>query len=51
MKRLFLILSAVAALAAPALAAEQTVTFKAAGDTASGFLAVPTGTGPFPAVW
>lgn len=50
MQRLFLILSAVAALAAPALAAEQTVTFKAASDTASGFLVVPTGTGPFPAV-
>lgn len=50
MKRLFLILSAVTALAAPARAAEQTVTFKAAGDTASGFLVVPTGPGPFPAV-
>jgi carboxymethylenebutenolidase len=50
MKRLFLILIAAAVLAAPALAAEQTVTFKAGSDTTSGFQVVPSGAGPFPAV-
>src|SRR5262245_40413139 len=50
MRRLFLILVLGMALAAPALAAEQPVTYKAGGDTASGLLVVPSGAGPFPAV-
>jgi len=50
MRRLFLILILGMALGAPARAAEQNVTFKAGSDSASGFLATPSGAGPFPAV-
>src|SRR5262245_41887823 len=50
MRRLFPILVLGMALAAPARGAEQNVTYKAGSDTASGFLVVPTGAGPFPAV-
>ena len=39
-----------AALASPAAAAEQTVTFKSGTETGSGLLVTPEGKGPFPAV-
>ena len=45
------VLAALAVLTAGlAQAAEQTVSFKSGAETASGFLAVPAGKGPFPAV-
>ena len=48
--RRFLIASAVVVgLAGVASAAEQTVSFKSGGETASAFLATPEGKGPFPA--
>ena len=39
-----------AALASPAAAAEQSVTFKSGTETGSGLLVTPEGKGPFPAV-
>jgi len=50
MKRLIVVCLAVAAFAAPALAAEQTISFKSGDETATGFLVTPEGKGPFPAV-
>ena len=53
MKRIILVLAAAAlsaALASPAAAAEQTVTFKSGTETGSGLLVAPEGKGPFPAV-
>ena len=53
MKRIILALGAAAlsaALASPAAAAEQTVTFKSGTETGSGLLVTPEGKGPFPAV-
>jgi carboxymethylenebutenolidase len=53
MKRIILALAAVTALAAPvspAVAAEQSVTFKSGTETGSGLLVTPEGKGPFPAV-
>lgn len=50
MKRLILVGLAVLALVSPALAAEQTVSFKSGDETANGFLVTPDGKGPFPAV-
>ncbi len=46
----FLSLAAMLALAVPARAAEQSLTFKSGDETASGFLVTPAGKGPFPAV-
>jgi carboxymethylenebutenolidase len=43
-------LAAAVALASPARAAEETVTFKSGSETASGLLVTPEGSGPFPAV-
>ena len=53
MKRIILALAAAAlsaALASPAAAAEQNVTFKSGAETGSGLLVTPEGKGPFPAV-
>jgi carboxymethylenebutenolidase len=50
MRRLFLAAAVTVSLAGAASAAEQTVSFKSGAETASGFLAVPAGKGPFPAV-
>src|SRR5437762_2639322 len=50
MKRLLLACLVLVALAAPALAAEQTVSFKSGDESVNGFLAAPEGKGPFPAV-
>jgi len=50
MKRLLLVCLALAALASPVLAAEQTLSFKSGDETATGFLVAPEGKGPFPAV-
>lgn len=55
MSRVFVSLSVAAALlaavsVAPAMAAEQTLSFKSGTETASGFLATPEGKGPFPGV-
>ena len=50
MKHLPLVGLVLIALASPALAAEQTVSFKSGDETANGFLAIPEGKGPFPAV-
>jgi len=50
MKRLILVGLVVLALVSPALAAEQTVSFKSGDETVNGFLVTPEGKGPFPAV-
>jgi len=50
MKRLLLACLVLMALASPALAAEQTVSFKSGDETVNGFLVTPEGKGPFPAV-
>jgi len=50
MKRLILIGLAVLAVVSPALAAEETVSFKSGDETVNGFLVTPEGKGPFPAV-
>ena len=50
MKRLSLVGLVLVALATPALAAEQTVSFKSGDETVDGFLVSPEGKGPFPAV-
>jgi carboxymethylenebutenolidase len=54
MKRILSLIPAAALLAViaarPALAAEQSVTFKSGTETGSGLLVTPEGTGPFPAV-
>jgi carboxymethylenebutenolidase len=50
MKRVWLVALAVAALAAPAFAAEEKVTFPSGPESASGFLVTPAGKGPSPAV-
>ena len=50
MKRVWLVVLAVAVLAAPAFAAEEAVTFPSAAEKASGFLVTPGGKGPSPAV-
>jgi carboxymethylenebutenolidase len=50
MKRLLLVCLALIVLVSPALAAEQTVSFKSGDETATGFLVTPEGKGPFPAV-
>jgi carboxymethylenebutenolidase len=50
MKRLLLVCLALIVLVSPALAAEQTVSFKSGDETANGFLVTPDGKGPFPAV-
>jgi len=50
MKRLVLVALALIALASPALAAEQTVSYKSGDETVNGFLVTPEGKGPFPAV-
>jgi carboxymethylenebutenolidase len=50
MKRYWLLAFLLAALAAPAWAAEQAVSFKSGAETASGLLVTPEGKGPFPAV-
>jgi carboxymethylenebutenolidase len=47
MRRLLLVCLA---LASPALAAEQTVSFRSGDETDNGFLVTPEGKGPFPAV-
>jgi carboxymethylenebutenolidase len=49
-KRTWLAAVVLAALAVPALAAEETVTFKSGAETASGLLVMPSGKAPFPAV-
>ena len=50
MKRLLLACVAVLVLVSPALAAEQTVSYKSGNETVNGFLVTPEGKGPFPAV-
>ena len=50
MKRLLLVCVALIVLVSPALAAEQTVSFKSGDETVNGFLVTPDGKGPFPAV-
>jgi carboxymethylenebutenolidase len=50
MKRFLLACLAVLALVSPALAAEQSVTFKSGAENATGFLVTPEGKGPWPAV-
>lgn len=50
MKRTWLAAAAVAALAVPAFAAEETVTFPSGSEKATGLLATPAGKGPWPAV-
>jgi len=50
MKRLLLACLVLIALVSPALAAEQTVSFKSGDETVNGFLVTPEGKGPFPAV-
>jgi carboxymethylenebutenolidase len=50
MRRVWVLALFAAALAMPARAAEETVTFKSGADTASGLLVTPAGKGPFPAV-
>jgi carboxymethylenebutenolidase len=50
MRRVWMLGLVAAALAVPARAAEETVSFKSGADTASGLLVTPAGKGPFPAV-
>jgi carboxymethylenebutenolidase len=50
MKRWLFVFLAVLALAAPVVAAEQSVSFKSGDETVSGLLVTPGGDGPFPAV-
>jgi carboxymethylenebutenolidase len=50
MKRAWLAAVTVAALAVPAFAAEETVTFPSGPEKATGLLVTPAGKGPFPAV-
>jgi carboxymethylenebutenolidase len=50
LKRFLVVATCLAALAAPAFAAEQTVEYKSGTETASGFLVTPGGSGPAPAV-
>ena len=50
MKRWLSVFLTVLALATPALAAEQNLSFKSGDETASGLLVTPEGKGPFPAV-
>jgi carboxymethylenebutenolidase len=50
LKRFLVVATCLAALAAPAFAAEQAVEYKSGTETASGFLVTPGGSGPAPAV-
>jgi len=50
MKRVLLACLTLVILTSPALAAEQTVSFKSGDETVNGFLVTPEGKGPFPAV-
>lgn len=50
MKRAWLAAATVAALAVPAFAAEETVTFPSGAEKATGLLVTPAGKGPSPAV-
>jgi carboxymethylenebutenolidase len=50
MKRLFPMLGVVFALAVPARAGEEMVSYKSGDETVASFLATPAGNGPFPAV-
>ena len=50
MRRLFAMAAVSVLTAGVASPAEQAVSFKSGGETASGFLATPDGKGPFPAV-
>jgi len=50
MKRACLVAAALAALAAPAFAAEEMVTFPSGSEKAAGLLVTPAGKGPSPAV-
>lgn len=50
MKRFLMVAAAVAALAAPLRAAEETVRYQSGDETVSGFLVTPAGKGPAPAV-
>ena len=50
MKRLIVVCLALVALASPAFAAEQMVSYKSGDETVNGFLVTPEGKGPFPAV-
>src|SRR5437899_1589059 len=50
MKRLLLAGLVLIVLVSPALAAEQTVSYKSGDETVSGLLVTPDGKGPFPAV-
>ena len=50
MKRLIVVCLALVALASPAFAAEQMVSYKSGNETVNGFLVTPEGKGPFPAV-
>lgn len=50
MKHFFAVAALIAALAVPALAGEETVQFASGAEKGSGFLVMPAGKGPFPAV-